>query len=148
MKKTLMILFLGIGLTINAQSIDYNTSSGYALEGYDVVAYFSNTAKKGNSSYTATHDNVKYKFVSQANKDAFKADPAKYLPQYGGYCAYAVGARNKKVTPDPETFEIRDGKLFVFYKSWRRNTFDLWKKQGPAKLKAKADKNWEKLKVK
>jgi len=148
MKKLIIILFIGMGFTLSAQSIDYNTSSGYALDGYDVVAYFSNTAKKGNSSYTATHDNVKYKFSSKANLDTFKADPKKYLPQYGGYCAYAVGARNKKVTPDPETFEIRDGKLFVFYKSWRRNTFNLWKEQGPAKLKAKADKNWEKLKAK
>ncbi len=142
------VLFLTMGLVVSAQSIDYNTSSGYALEGYDVVAYFSNTAKKGNSSYVATHDNIKYKFSSKANLNTFKANPAKYLPQYGGYCAYAVGARNKKVTPDPETFEIRDGKLFVFYKSWRSNTFDLWKKAGPAKLKVKADKNWEKLKAK
>ena len=141
-------MFLGLGLTISAQSIDYNVKSGYALSGYDVVAYFSNTAKEGNNKYVATHDNVKYKFSSQANLDKFKANPDKYLPQYGGYCAYAVGAKNKKVVPDPETFEIRDGKLFVFYKSWRRNTFDLWKKEGPEKLKPKADKNWEKLKVK
>ena len=148
MKKIITLLFLTIGLVVNAQSIDYNTSSGYALEGYDVVAYFSNVAKKGNSSYVATHDNIKYKFSSKANLNTFKANPTKYLPQYGGYCAYAVGARNKKVTPDPETFEIRDGKLFVFYKSWRRNTFDLWKKEGPEKLKAKADKNWGKLKTK
>ncbi|NAS31313.1 hypothetical protein GTQ40_10050 [Flavobacteriaceae bacterium R38] len=148
MKKLVIILFIGMGFALNAQSIDYNTSKGYALEGYDVVAYFSNTAKKGNSSYTATHDNVKYKFATQANRDAFKANPEKYLPQYGGYCAYAVGARNKKVTPDPETFEIRDGKLFVFYKSWRSNTLNSWIKEGPAKLKAKADKNWETLKVK
>ena len=148
MKNIITILFLGIGLTVNAQSIDYNIEGGYALDGYDVVAYFSNTAKEGSSKYVATHDNVKYKFSSQANLDKFKANPTNYLPQYGGYCAYAVGARNKKVTPDPETFEIRDGKLFVFYKSWRRNTFDLWKKEGPEKLKAKADKNWQKLKVK
>lgn len=146
MKKLIVVLFLGIGLTLNAQSIDYNAKGGVALGGYDVVAYFSKTPKKGSSSYVATHDKIQYKFSSQANLDKFKANPEKYLPMYGGYCAYAVGARNKKVVPDPETYEIRDGRLFVFYKSWRRNTYDLWKKAGPEKLKPKADKNWEKLK--
>jgi len=147
MKKLILILFISTGFILNAQSIDYNTSGGYAIDGYDVVAYFSNTAKKGSNNYIATYDNVKYKFSSQSNKDAFKANPKKYLPQYGGYCAYAIGARNKKISIDPETFEIRDGKLFVFYKSWVRNTLDLWKKGDPAKLKVKADKNWEKLKT-
>ncbi|WP_196891149.1 YHS domain-containing (seleno)protein [Aureivirga marina] len=149
MKKGLfLLLFLGSIFTTFAQKIDYNTSGGYIADGYDVVSYFNNKAEKGSKKYQTTHDGVKYKFTSQAHLDTFKSNPNKYVPQYGGWCAYALGAKNEKVSINPKTFEIRDGKLYLFYNSWGTNTLKLWEKEGPEKLKAQADKNWEAKKYK
>jgi beta-xylosidase len=67
------------------------------------------------------------------------------VPQYGGYCAFAMAIKWEKVSIDPETFEIRDGKLYLFYNSWGTNTFTSWIKEGPAQLILKADKNWQKI---
>lgn len=148
MKNFILLLLPAIGTALSAQSIDYNTDDGYAAEGYDVVAYFSNTPKEGSSKHVARYAGVKYKFSSRANMDLFLAKPKKYIPQYGGYCAYAMGTSGEKVSIDPETFEIRNGKLFLFYNSWGINTFKSWKKESPDKLKLQADKNWELIKYK
>ncbi|MGB3606045.1 MAG: YHS domain-containing (seleno)protein [Psychroserpens sp.] len=146
MRKVVVLVFAVLSYTLNAQKIDYNTSKGVAIDGFDVVAYFSNKATEGNSKYVAKHDGVNYKFSSQHNLETFKTNPTKYIPQYGGYCAYALGAKGKKVDVDPETFEIRDGKLFLFYNSWGSNALESWLEESPNILKAKADKHWEKLK--
>lgn len=145
-KKTLLILFLGVSYMGYAQSSNYYTKKGYAAAGYDVVAYFSDVAAKGDAQYTTTDDGIKYKFKSQANLDKFIANPDKYKPQYGGYCAYGIAVANKKVSIDPETYEIRDGKLYLFYKSGGTDTLELWKEKSPETLRAKADVNWEKIK--
>lgn len=149
MKKSIIILIgLLIGFSSQAQQIDYYLDSGYVAEGYDVTAYFNNEAVEGSKSYTTTYDGTKFKFASQVNLDKFKANPSKYVPQYGGYCAYALATNGKKVDADPETFEIRDGKLYMFYNSWGKNTLKNWKKEGPTALRLKADTNWEKVKYK
>lgn len=149
MKKSIIILIgLLIGFSSQAQQIDYYLDSGYVAEGYDVTEYFNNKAVEGSKSYTTTHDGAKFKFASQANLDAFKANPSKFVPEYGGYCAYALASNGKKVDADPETFEIRDGKLYMFYNSWGTNTFKKWKAEGPTTLRPKADTNWEKVKYK
>ncbi|MDG1384479.1 MAG: YHS domain-containing (seleno)protein [Flavobacteriaceae bacterium] len=146
MKKIITIVLLVIGYSINAQSVDYNLSKkGHVAEGYDVVAYFSETAKKGSKKYASEHDSVTYLFSSQDNLDTFNETPEKFVPKYGGYCAYALGAKGKKVTIDPETFEIRDGELFLFYNSWGNNTLESWLSGSTEELKASADKNWKKL---
>jgi YHS domain-containing protein len=143
MKKLIIILFFAISTTFFAQ--DYNTKKGYVAEGYDVVAYFNNKAEKGTKKYTATYDGVKFKFSTKENLKTFKKSPEKYVPVYGGYCAYAIGAKGKKVSIDPETFEIRDGKLYLFYNSWGTNTLELWEKEGAEELRVKADENWIKI---
>lgn len=148
MKKFIVILFLGITASLTAQQIDYNVKKGFVAEGYDVTEYFNNKAVKGVSKFITTHDNVKYKFVSQENLEKFKNNPEKFVPQYGGYCAYAVGANADKVDIDPETYEIRDGKLYLFYNSWGVNTLTKWNKEGAEDLKNKADINWQKIKTK
>ncbi|AXT18359.1 YHS domain-containing protein [Flavobacteriaceae bacterium AU392] len=145
MKTFIAIFILGI-TTSFAQQIDYNVKKGYVVEGYDVVAYFNNEAVKGDKKFSTTFDGAKYKFSSQENLNAFKADPKKYIPQYGGYCAYAVAVNSKKVDIDPETYEIRDNKLYLFYNSWGNNTLKSWKKEGAKVLQQKADKNWEAIK--
>ena len=145
MRFTLIALLISI-TSLSAQSIDYNLKKGYVAEGYDVVEYFSNNAIEGKKSFTTTYDNVKYKFASQKNLNTFLKAPEKYAPQYGGYCAYAIAVKSKKVGIDPETFEIRDGKLYLFYNSWGTNTLELWKKENVKGLQKKADLNWEAIK--
>ncbi|WP_299218864.1 YHS domain-containing (seleno)protein [uncultured Aquimarina sp.] len=148
MKKFIVLLFLGLTTIITAQQIDYNVKKGFVAEGYDVTEYFNNKAIKGASKFITTHDNVKYKFVSQENLEKFKSNPEKFIPQYGGYCAYAIGVNADKVDIDPETYEIRDGKLYLFYNSWGVNTLTKWNKEGAEDLKNKADINWQKIKTK
>ncbi|RZN84274.1 MAG: hypothetical protein EVB11_02390 [Winogradskyella sp.] len=148
MRKITLILLVFIGFSINAQAIDYNTTKGFVAEGYDVVSYFNNNVKEGGNKYVAAHDGAKYKFSSQKNLDTFKANTRKYVPQYGGYCAYALAVKAKKVSIDPETFEIRDGKLYLFYNSWGSNALKLWLKESPNALVLKADENWKTLKGK
>ncbi|MEX0314581.1 MAG: YHS domain-containing (seleno)protein [Allomuricauda sp.] len=148
MKKVAIVLFLMLGATTYAQSVDYNTKRGYAANGYDVVAYFDGKALEGSKEISTEYDGVNYKFSSQENKDKFAANPLKYVPQYGGYCAYAVAKSGKKVSINPETFEIRDSKLYLFYNSGRTNTLQLWTNESPKELQVKADKNWEKIKNK
>ena len=143
MKNLILILFLSISTAFIAQ--DYNTKKGYVAEGYDVVSYFNNTAEKGNKDFATEFEGVKFRFSSKENLETFNKNPKKYTPQYGGYCAYAIGLKGEKVSIDPKTFEIRDGKLYLFYNSWGTNTLDLWKEEGAEKLKVQADKNWKSI---
>jgi YHS domain-containing protein len=148
MKRIIVMLLLAV-FTLgfaNAQSAirtkEFNLEKGVAIQGYDPVAYFTqNKAVKGNRQYSAFADGVTYNFSNAANKELFIKDYKKYEPQYGGWCAYAMGATNEKVEIDPETFKIADGKLFLFYHSWVNNTLNKWNKD-EMNLKAKADKNW------
>lgn len=146
MRRLFILLFLAISTTVSfAQKSNFNVQKGAVAKGYDMVAYFSNTAVKGNTQFSTTHDGATFLFSSEENLKMFKESPEKYVPQYGAYCAYAMGVKGKKVPVNPETFEIRDGKLYLFYNKGRTNTLELWTEEGPEKLKEKADKNWEKF---
>ncbi|WP_231465422.1 YHS domain-containing (seleno)protein [Pedobacter sp. Leaf132] len=115
--------------------------STLAIDGYDPVAYFSSgTAIEGKKELTLAHNGVTYRFSTIQNKDFFKANPAKYEPQYGGWCAFAMGETGEKVEIDPETFKILDGKLYLFYNKFFNNTKKSWNKNERS-LKAKADAN-------
>lgn len=149
MKKLSNLLTLFIfPVFLFAQNLNFNTSGGFVAEGYDVVAYFSNTPTKGNSKYVTIHQGARFKFSSQANLNLFKDNPKKYTPQYGGYCAYAMGKSGEKVSIDPKTFEIRGDRLYLFYNAFFTNTFEKWKEEGAAKLQKQADQNWAKVKYK
>ncbi|MGB3607895.1 MAG: YHS domain-containing (seleno)protein [Psychroserpens sp.] len=144
MKRQQLTIWLCFAVLLSfAQSVDYNTKKGFVAKGYDVVAYFDNEAVEGENKFTATHDGVQFKFASEENLKTFESNPDKYVPQYGGYCAYAIAESSKKVDVDPETFEIRDGKLYLFYNSWFNNTLKSWKKNNVKGLQEKADQNWE-----
>lgn len=120
-----------------------NIEEGIALSGYDPVSYFvSNEPKLGDKKLSAKHQGVIYHFSSQKNKDTFLKSPASYLPQYGGWCAFAMGDYGEKVEVNPKTFKIVDGKLYLFYNSLLNNTLKNWNKN-EKKLKAQADKNWK-----
>lgn len=148
MKFFSVLIAFFLGFTLTAQQIDYNLKKGYVAEGYDVTEYFNNKVVEGMKTYSTEYDGVRYKFSNQKNLDKFTANPEKFVPQYGGYCAYAVADKGKKVGINPETFEIRDGKLFLFYNSWGVNTLDKWIEEGPEKLQGLADAAWAKVSTK
>jgi YHS domain-containing protein len=86
-----------------------------AINGYDTVAYFTDRKPvKGSDAFVHAWMGAKWKFASQAHLDLFKAEPEKYAPQYGGYCAYGV-AQDHLVKVEPDQFTIRDGKLYLNY---------------------------------
>lgn len=122
----------------------YNLENGLAIQGYDPVAYFSGKAVKGDAKLALKYQGVTYHFSTEANKKAFAANPAKYEPQYGGWCAFAMGDYNKKVEINPETFKIVDGKLYLFYNAYLTNTLKSWNKDED-NLQRAADKNWNKI---
>lgn len=129
--------------TSTAQTQHYNISNKIAVEGYDVVAYFTQLkAIKGKKENAVVADGITYYFSTIENKELFKKEAKKYLPQYGGWCAYAMGATGEKVEIDPETFKILNGKLYLFYHSWVNNTLTKWNKD-ESNLKKQADVNWQ-----
>ncbi|WP_310378500.1 YHS domain-containing (seleno)protein [Flavobacterium sp.] len=151
MKKLIIVLFVGLFSTITfAQSAakrvkEFNIENKVAIQGYDPVAYFTQKkAVKGKATIASTNEGVTYYFSSQANKDIFTKTPTNYEPQYGGWCAYAMGSTGEKVEINPETFKIVDGKLNLFYNAFFNNTLKSWNKE-EVNLKKKADSNWKKV---
>jgi YHS domain-containing protein len=114
------------------------SADGAAIKGYDPVAYFTeDKAVAGKAEFTAEYEGATWRFVSAANRDAFVADPAKYAPQYGGYCAWAV-SQGYTAPVDPEAWSVRDGKLYLNYSTAVRVRWALDKSGNIAA----ADKNW------
>ena len=102
------LLFASLSFAADETQQDAN---GVILSGHDAVSYFTmDKAVKGYAGISAVHDGAIYHFSSEANRDAFKANPSKYAPQYGGFCAYgaAIGA---KFPVDPTVFAVIDDKL-------------------------------------
>lgn len=143
MKTTVLSLLAFLPFFLFAQE-NLNVSNNLALEGYDAVSYFNHAPLKGKKEFTSTYQHVNYHFSTAANKAVFDKNPSAYLPQYGGWCAYAMGANGEKVEVDPETYKILDGKLYLFYNAFFNNTLEKWNKNEKV-LKAKADANWNKL---
>ena len=151
MKKLSILLFLAlVSATTFAQTTakrlkEFNLENKVAIQGYDPVAYFTQKkAVKGKKELAASNEGVTYYFSSQANKEAFTKTPTSYEPQYGGWCAYAMGANGEKVEVDPGTFKIVNGKLFLFYNAYFNNTLKSWNKD-EINLNKKADANWKKF---
>lgn len=145
---TVIIMTHGIG-TVSAQKAAINKDN-IANNGYDVVNYFTaNSAERGSMEYSTTHNGANYYFVTETNLNAFKQNPKKYLPQYDGYCAFAVAKMNQKVPVDPETFRVDDGKLYLFYNDfWEGKPFNTivpWI-NNEAEMEKLAVENWKTLK--
>ena len=113
--------------------------SGVILHGYDAVAYVEqNRAVKGDPKFSSTYRTATYYFASAAHKAAFDKNPAKYAPQYGGFCAESM-SRNKLVDIDPNVFFVYKGKLYVCSTAKGAKRFN----SDPETNVKKADKNWE-----
>ena len=141
MKKLILILLvIGLALPVFAQTKTLLNldKTGVAIQGYDPVAFFTDKKPvKGDAKFVAKHDGAIYQFASKEHKDLFKADPAKYEPEFGGYCAYGVSL-NKLVEIDVDAFQIVDGKLLLQYSKSVRDDFNADAKGNLAK----ANTNW------
>ena len=114
---------------------------GIAIRGYDTVAYFTDgKPEKGSDDFTMDYEGATWKFSSQEHLDLFKGDPDKYVPQYGGYCAYGVAVGNL-VKIEPDLWTIVDDKLYLNYNKSLNNK---WKKDVPGYIE-KADAQFETL---
>jgi hypothetical protein len=158
MKKTLSSLVLGLALTMGAVQLAhakggnkyhaYNlTGESIGLGGYDPVSYFpegGGKPQKGLYDITAEYDGVTWRFITKENQALFKKSPEKYLPAFGGWCAFAVGGENLRFDADPTNYLIKDGKVYVFYRDPKNDTKALWEKDAD-NLYKKAQENWPKL---
>lgn len=119
-------------------------AQGLAVKGYDVVAYFKAGAPTlGKAEFTAAYDGATYRFADAADRDAFRTDPARYAPQYGGFCAMGT-AIGRKLDGDPTAWRIVDGKLYL---NVDKNVQATWLKDVPGNL-VKANANWPQIKDK
>ncbi len=144
-----ILLLFAFTTSVEAQSHYYTNEEGVAVKGYDVVSYFKgDEPRKGSEAHSLEHDGVTFHFASKANKKAFQKNPGKYLPEYGGYCAFAVGKKAKKVPADPETYTITDGNLYLFFNGnmngKKMNTKPMWD-QHEEQLQPKAEQNWQEM---
>ena len=114
------------------------------LHGFDAVAYFTDgKPTQGDAKFSATHEGATYHFASAANLKAFRAKPAMYAPQYGGFCAMGA-ALGKKLDVDPTQFKVVDGKLYL---NVNADVFKKWSEDVPGNIVA-ADANWPSIKDK
>ncbi len=125
---------------------NYNLpSTGLALEGYCPVAYFAvDKAVMGKPEFASTYNDVTYHFVSADAKAAFDANPKKYLPAYGGWCATGMAVQDK-FPVDPTNFKIVDGRLMLFLKNKHVDALTIWNDSNEKEFIAKADAHWAKI---
>lgn len=135
-KLTLTTAFTVMALTAHAGS--FFEKDGVAIKGYDPVAYFTTQkATKGVKTFSSVYKGSTFHFASAANRDLFSANPARYAPQYDGYCAYGV-SKGAKAKIEGEAYKIVEGKLYLNYDKaiqgdWQKNQ---------AEFISTADKNW------
>lgn len=120
-------------------------SSGVALEGYCPVAYFAvNKPVRGKAEYASTYNGVTYYLVSTDARDMFEQDPEKYIPAFGGWCAFGMSISDK-FPVDPTNFKIVDGRLMVFLRNSNVDAQALWNQGQESELIGKANAHWAKV---
>jgi YHS domain-containing protein len=144
--KIKFLFSLGLMLSLSifgfAQASNTFSTGAGAIKGYDPVAYFTDHQPvKGNTAYKYEWNGATWYFASRDHLSKFKANPTKYAPQYGGYCAYGM-ANDHKAPIDADAWSIIDGKLYLNYSTGVQKS---WKKDEKSMI-IKADANWAKLK--
>jgi YHS domain-containing protein len=149
-----MFRMIALALTFTAGIIgsafagdQYVDKTGLAVSGYDVVSYFDLPQSRigqvqqsplpGSAAITAEYNGATFAFSTEANRDKFLANPAAFVPQYDGHCAYGV-AKGGKVPGNPTLWRIVDGKLYL---NITKNVVGFWEEDIPGNLK-KSEKNW------
>ena len=152
MKTLVKTIILGLALVVSsiafaqdnkANNID---NSNIALQGYSPVSYLDlGLAQIGNKNFKSEYNKVNYYFTSAAQKTTFDKNPAKYMPEFGGFCAFGIYA-GAKFRVDPNKFIVEDGKYYLYLNNVELDAKQLWlAENNHNKLKKVADKNWEKL---
>lgn len=138
MKQILFALaFLSSSLTARAAEPIY-AKGGLAIGGYDPVAYFTDGKPvKGKAEFETDWSGARWRFASAEHRDAFKAEAARYAPQFGGYCAYGVSKGHKAPT-EADAWSVVDGKLYLNY---NKDVQRLWEKERPAVI-GEAERQW------
>ena len=137
----LALTFISCGNAVEKAKINKSSFTKVAIKGYDTVAYFTvSKALKGNKEFSHTWKEAKWRFSSKENLELFKASPEKYAPQYGGWCAWGLAAKDKLYGIEGNCWTIVDGKLYLNYnKSIQKN----WEKE-KSKFIKDANKLWPK----
>lgn len=128
-------------LAVAAPNVNKSFFGGVALGGYDAVAYFTEGRPiEGRAEISHEWNGATWRFASEERRERFRADPEKYAPQYGGFCAYAV-SKGYTADIDPEAWKIVDGKLYLNYDL---EVQKLWEQDVPGNIR-KADENWPRI---
>lgn len=144
MTKLKLIFPLALLLFVSSIFAEEVKHSTVGVQGYDLVSYQKNkTPLHGNGNFVSVHEGVRYLFINEENKMEFDRNPSKYLPAYGGWCAFGV-AVGKKFTSDPNVYEVVDGKLYL---NLDNKIKGLWLKDMKGNIK-KSEANWMKIKNK
>lgn len=146
--KVKLLLLSGVAalalIAPSASMADTVANSVIGARGYDLTTFFSSEKPAhGTGHHVATYDGVDYLFTSDENKKAFQADPQKFLPAFGGYCAFGASI-GKKFVADPDVYDIVDGKLYFNLDTKIRA---IWSKDISGNL-AKAEQNWKTIRTK
>ena len=142
-KVIFVTLYLTLFMSLNPAYANSETNL-VANQGYDLVSYFQTSGPmRGTGDHVVYRNGVAYLFATDENKKAFAENPEKYLPAYGGYCAFGV-AVGKKIVSDPLAWKIVDGKLYL---NLNKNVAVIWSKDIPGYIK-KAELNWPNIKDK
>ncbi len=146
MKKiaTLLMIISALGASAQANNTD---DSKIALNGYSPVSYLDlQLAQRGSKEFVSEIDGIKYFFTSAEQKKTFDANPSKYQPQFGGWCAtgIAIGA---KFRVDPNKFIVKDDKYYLFLNSIEVDALQVWNEKGHKNMLKSANENWKSLKT-
>lgn len=153
MKRILIAITLYVLMTASSSfaGIELNTTTGWTLQGaplavhgFDPVAYFTqDEALLGDAQFSTEYKEGTYRFVSEENKQLFLKNPSKYVPQYGGYCAFGT-AKGKKFDGDPRLFKVVGGRLYF---NLNPDVYEKWLMDPPGYIK-QADENWREIRDK
>lgn len=149
-RTTMLVFALAAGTVVFAQDKKANNidDSNIALQGYSPVSYLDlGLAQRGSKQYKTVHNKIAYYFTSAEQKAAFDKNPAKYLPEYGGFCAFGIYA-GAKFRIDPNKFVVSNGKYYLFLNDVEVDAKQLWINENESKLLKAADANWKSLKAK
>lgn len=142
LRLTLFALLVSVTAGFAQKPVVYSTD-GKAIHGYDPVAYFTDSKPvKGDSAISLAYEGANWLFASTEHRETFKANPQKYAPQYGGYCAFGT-SRGYKAPTEADAWTIVDDKLYLNYNTKVRTE---WNKDQPGYIQ-KADKNWVEIKT-
>ena len=154
MIKTIVSLLLwaalvsGLSCWALAEESMLNSDNGLAVHGYDPVSYHKDGPVKGQETWSSVYNGVTYHFASRENLETFKNDPERYLPAYGGWCAWAM-LDGEKVDVDPRSYKVIAGRTYLFYNSFFVNTLKKWNDRATANAEGamveQADAAWDSL---